>query len=286
MEQIIPRKIFQSWKTKNLPKEIQENVNIIKNLNPEYEYYLFDDNDCRNYLLLNFGENYANAFDEIKPGAFKCDFWRYAILYLEGGVYMDLDMKLLIPFRNFLKDNRDFISVQDRSMCSLSNMGCIYQAFIACKPKHPILKYALEMSFYNIISRKNEFLEQLSITGPIVMGNAVNLFLNRKNPYEKLEKGVYNQNNNIIELFGWEDDLYTTTNDGKKIILNKTEEYKPLTNYGLMAFQDNIYTTDPRKDVRMKKMLILFLILIIFILTIWYLRKRLISCEQTCKINY
>ena len=72
---LIPKKIYQSWKTKNIPDFLEKNVNIIISLNPEYEYLLYDDEHCRNFLLENFGINYANAFDVLIPGAFKCDFW-------------------------------------------------------------------------------------------------------------------------------------------------------------------------------------------------------------------
>ena len=89
---VIPKKIYQSWKTKNIPENVQKIVEKTKQMNPEYEYELWDDTDCYNFLLTHFGQNYANAFDVLIPGAFKCDFWRYAVLYVNGGIYMDLDM--------------------------------------------------------------------------------------------------------------------------------------------------------------------------------------------------
>jgi mannosyltransferase OCH1-like enzyme len=42
---IIPLKLFQTWKTKDLHPELQKNIDKIKSENPEFEYYLFDDND-------------------------------------------------------------------------------------------------------------------------------------------------------------------------------------------------------------------------------------------------
>jgi hypothetical protein len=276
---MIPRKIFQSWKTHTIPQDLQKNVSALRTMNPDYSYYLFDDNDCRQYLLENFGQNYANAFDAIKPGAFKCDFWRYAILYLEGGIYMDLDMELLEPFDTFIDDSKDFISIVDIPKYAGNQAGCIFQAFIACKPRHPILKYALELSFYNIASRRQEFLESLSITGPVAMGTAVNLYLNRKNPYQIIEKGDYG---NML-LFSWDtSETFTVSDKGVNIIRNKVEAYKPISNYMLMVLQNDIYTDDPRKPARNRRLLFICIFILFAILVIWFLRKRLSSCESSC----
>ena len=53
---IIPLKIYQTWYTKNLPNHMKDAVELLKNTNPEFEHYLFDDNDCRNFIKNNFNE--------------------------------------------------------------------------------------------------------------------------------------------------------------------------------------------------------------------------------------
>ena len=88
---MIPKIIFQSWKTLELDACLSENSQYIQNLNPEYEYKLYDNKMCRNFLLEHFGKNYVNAFDVLKAGALKCDLWRYAVLYIHGGIYIDMD---------------------------------------------------------------------------------------------------------------------------------------------------------------------------------------------------
>ena len=49
----------------------------IKNLNPKFNYFLFDDNDCREFIRLNFRPDVLNAYDRLIPGAYKADLWRY-----------------------------------------------------------------------------------------------------------------------------------------------------------------------------------------------------------------
>jgi hypothetical protein len=51
---IMPLKIYQTWYTKNLPPKMSENVENLKKQNPRFEHYLFDDNDCREFIKNNF----------------------------------------------------------------------------------------------------------------------------------------------------------------------------------------------------------------------------------------
>ena len=262
---LIPKKIYQSWKTKNIPDFLEKNVNIIISLNPEYEYLLYDDEHCRNFLLENFGINYANAFDVLIPGAFKCDFWRYAMLYVNGGIYIDMDMVPLVSFDSVIKKDDEFLSILDRED---NGSPGIYQSFIACKPNHPILLYSLELCFANITTRKPSQNHILSITGPGLIAVAFNLFFNNKDTMEKLFSKDYG---NGIKLFICDKDhKYTYDLDNKKIFTNKTEDYKG-ENYGQMKLYKDISVKN-KKEV---SGVIIFISFFILILGCFYFYKKI-----------
>jgi len=195
---LIPKVIYQSWGTKKLSPLMSKNVESIKCLNPEYEYNLYDDSDCRKFILDNFGVNYANAFDALIPGAFKCDFWRYAVLYVNGGVYLDMDMEPLFPFKNILKDSDQFLSVADQEN-GIDKITGIYQAFIACRPRHPILLYSLQLSFSNIVTRRLT-INSLDITGPTVIGVAFNLYFKNSKTYNPIKSGDYGDGVRLLSM--------------------------------------------------------------------------------------
>ena len=44
---IIPMNIFQTWNSKKLPPLMAQTILTIKRTNPKFNYYLYDDNDCR-----------------------------------------------------------------------------------------------------------------------------------------------------------------------------------------------------------------------------------------------
>lgn len=273
----IPKKIYQSWKTKNLTGKMAELVEKTKELNPEYEYELYDDNDCREFILKHFGENYANAFDILIPGAFKCDFWRYAKLYVDGGVYVDIDMVPLVPFREIIKPTDKFLSVSDL----VNSMGVpgIFQSFVACVPKHPILKYSLELCFSNIVTRRSATGEALGITGPIVMGVAFNLFYNKKNTYTLTPPGVYGGGVRLLKTTREN----TFSEDGKKLFQNKYSEYERGSgNYRLVS---SYYKDDPWYAFSTILRVLLLIIIIVAILAVLFTfayKSKWKKCKESC----
>ena len=60
-EQIIPKKIFQTWHTKDLPPKMSENIEYIKKIHPDFEHYLFDSEDCRIFIKHYFDSSVINS---------------------------------------------------------------------------------------------------------------------------------------------------------------------------------------------------------------------------------
>lgn len=173
----IPKVIYQSWKTdpSTLPPRLALARTTVLNLNPSYRYEFYDDQRCRLFLEDHFGLDYVEAFDSLVPGAFKCDLWRYAVLYVHGGVYIDLDLAPLVPLDRIISSSDELVSATDRRIFSHIPKNAIYQAFLACKPRHPVMKIALELSFENIKRRKRASKDTaFDVTGPVVMGRALN----------------------------------------------------------------------------------------------------------------
>jgi hypothetical protein len=234
---LIPKKIFQSWKTKELSPEMYLAVSSIKKLNPDYTYELSDDSDCRQFILQHFGKVYASAFDDLIPGAFKSDFWRYAKLYIEGGVYMDIDFTELVSLRNILKPSDTFVSVVDLKDIAVKPPCAIYQAFMACAPKHPLMLKAFELTYYNIVNHSKNT-GMLDITGPVMLGKVLNTYWDRY-AMLSIKPGVYPDKKfgGNIRLLDFKGD-YVLDSDGQKLFNIKYDGYWTDTNsnyYGVMV---------------------------------------------------
>lgn len=186
-KQRIPFSIYQTFKSRKITKRDYNRImNTIK-LNPEYDYYFYGDNECIDFLQKHFGDDYVKAFHSLVPGAFKADFWRYAILYKLGGIYIDLDVRLYEPLRYYCTDI-NFISVKDVTL------NGIYQAFLGCTQYNPVMKLTLEKCLYNI-QTKFYGEHELEVTGPLLLSKCYNIGCNKNDNIviqdgdEKLEWG-------------------------------------------------------------------------------------------------
>jgi mannosyltransferase OCH1-like enzyme len=204
---VIPLNIFQTWHTKDLPPLMRNTVNKIILNNPRFNYKLFDDNDCRNFINDNFNQDVLNAFDSLIPGAYKADLWRYFILYKNGGVYLDIKYT---PYNGFR-----FINLMEKEHWVLDmDKNGIYNALMVCKPNNEILLKAIYKVVENV---KNKFYGNncLQPTGPLMLAqfftqsdkNNFDMFCNIKSYCEKKNvklihissTSVYGLNNGFLD---------------------------------------------------------------------------------------
>ncbi len=149
----IPKVIYLSYKTKNIPDYIIPNI---KKLYPDYEIKLYDDNDCKTFLLLNYGQLYVDIFNFLKDGPIKADFWRICVLYKYGGIYFDLDLEHLINLNEIIENDTDFVTIQTH--CKFT---CIYKnnlnpAIIVSRSNNKILKQCIDI-YIDKYNKKDEY---------------------------------------------------------------------------------------------------------------------------------
>lgn len=159
-KRVIPLNIFQTWSTLNLSPYLSEAVNNIKNNNPEFNHELYDDEMCRDFLKKHFKDDVVYTYEKLKPGAYKSDFWRYCILYIKGGIYIDIKFKSNIKLIHLT--DREYL-VRDR--IGINNKKGIYQAIMICKKENILLKKLIN----HIVSRckyNTMGLNPLELTGP------------------------------------------------------------------------------------------------------------------------
>ena len=164
-EKKVPLNIFQTWSTLDLPPRMKKSVDIVKHANPEFKHYLYDDKMCAEFIKNNFHDDVYKAFNKLKPGAYKADLWRYCVLYIHGGVYMDIKFQTVEGFK--------LISIIEKEhfVEDLKESGNgIYNAFMISYPKNPTL---LEAIGNIVINTQNNYYGEgpLSPTGPILLKN-------------------------------------------------------------------------------------------------------------------
>lgn len=91
----IPLILHQTWKN-NGPTKYDKYVKSWKSIK-WLKRKFYDDNDIDNYIKLNFPEYYDFFSNKINKVIEKVDFFRYAVLCKEGGIYADMDTEILNP---------------------------------------------------------------------------------------------------------------------------------------------------------------------------------------------
>jgi len=195
---IIPRTIYQTHKTfETLPKGMQKNLKNTEKIHPNCEYVYYDDQACNQFIEENFHYRIVNAYNSLVPGAYKADLFRYCLLYKYGGVYLDASMSCLKSFEEMIwpktGKQHQFITPIDQD-----ESGGAYNAFIASVPKHPILAMAINICIHRI-ERREYGRSTLYPTGPYVLGDAINIYLDKK-PGSQLKAGEQGKNKEILIL--------------------------------------------------------------------------------------
>jgi mannosyltransferase OCH1-like enzyme len=108
---MIPKIIYQTWyDKKNIPIEYTKIIQHNKNLNPDFTFILYDDQDLEQ-LFHNENDFIKTAYFRINPhyGPSRSDLFRYYIIYTNGGIYLDIKIKCKIPFDHYITNNNTLL---------------------------------------------------------------------------------------------------------------------------------------------------------------------------------
>ena len=139
----------------------------MKRRNPEYEYFLYDDQDIQEFFNKDFPDEYLKAYNQLTIGAAKADFFRYAILYKKGGVYLDIDSGMSSPLKKLILPTDFALISKERHVYLYCQWALIFDK------DHPFLKRTLELVLDNI--QTHRFPNDVhATTGPTVFTKAIN----------------------------------------------------------------------------------------------------------------
>jgi len=104
------KKIWQTWKVDVLAFEGREHERARSwpMINPTYRYEVLTDGNDMDWVALNFGPKGLNRPDIVHTyrsltlQIIKADLLRYMVMYVEGGVYADIDVEAIRPVDSFI----------------------------------------------------------------------------------------------------------------------------------------------------------------------------------------
>jgi hypothetical protein len=178
----IPQTIFQTFERVEVPDRMAEAAATWSELNPAFAYRFFDAEDRRAFIAAHFDSRTLEAYERIEGGAFRADFWRYCVLVVHGGIYVDADSTCEVGLLSFLDDDDVFVAARAGHL-----PWGVYNGFISAVPRHPFLERAIARATGEILRmRPGDEFDGYTITGPGNLGMAMNACLGRrrKAPFE------------------------------------------------------------------------------------------------------
>lgn len=224
---LIPKVIYQTWKTKNLEPKLEKIRDNIQKKNPDYKIVLFDDDDIEIWIKENFNDEIIwNTYKKLKIGAARADFWRYLILYKNGGIYLDIDSNITESLDLLIKENDSAIISREKN----SGYSSFLQWCLMFSPEHPVLLRTINLCIYNINNKTSSWLP--SLTGPLVFTNAINYILKNKikmgkiiNFYHFSDNKLNILSDNLIRFFGFDYENFCKYDNGCKNEILKDSIY-------------------------------------------------------------
>ena len=160
--------IFQTWKNNIIPDKWKDaQLSVIKN-NPDYEYKLFTDDDNRR-IVEKYFPDFLVYYDNFEYDIQRADAIRYMILYLYGGIYLDLDYICNHSFNELIFEKPLGLNKSINQSWSFTN-----SIMISSVKNHPIwLECLRQMKKKTPFFIRGKHLKVMTSTGPIMLTRSV-----------------------------------------------------------------------------------------------------------------
>ena len=157
----IPRIIHQTWKTATIPRKWRRIQKHNRSLHPDFEYRLWTDDEIDVFVKDKFPVIYP-SFKGYQYNILRADVIRYLLMHEMGGLYLDLDYELLVPFD---VTQAAVVLPKERSIAFGDPYDGIGNAFFASEPRHPFWRDVIEDLIHHPPHVKDEY-QTAEVTGP------------------------------------------------------------------------------------------------------------------------
>ncbi len=158
---LIPHIIHQTWDTHAIPREFAPWIQSWSKHHPQWEYWLWTPDDVQ-LLLSTYYPEYLKLYQTYKSMQQKANIMRYFIMYHFGGVYADLDLESLKPMDPWTYKHYCILPQETyvhSLLLSFRKRANAMLTLLACRPRHPYYKLAIEgLTSYSQLTHKEKLL--------------------------------------------------------------------------------------------------------------------------------
>jgi mannosyltransferase OCH1-like enzyme len=114
----IPPNVYQTWVNRQFGKTLFSNIIKFRKLNPDLNFYLFDNQKIEAYMEEFWGKHpIFHIYQNSQFGPSKADIFRVCILNERGGFYFDINKGCTAPLRSLLKPDSDCLISYEKNNC-------------------------------------------------------------------------------------------------------------------------------------------------------------------------
>ena len=145
-----------------IPQKYLDNLENVKKINSNYKIKIWNGYDCDKFVRKYFPDK-INIYWNFPYPIQRCDYIRFLILYIYGGIYSDMDRFSVKSYDTILEKYSEY----DIILTQLSSLNIINNDIIISKPQNNfILKCIDNIKIYNF---NNYFIDVCASTGPIYL---------------------------------------------------------------------------------------------------------------------
>lgn len=135
---LIPKIIMQTWKSTEIPEKWKKSPESINMYMPDWKYVLMTDQDNRNFVQKYFPD-FLSVYDSYEYPIQRADVIRYMWLYINGGIYIDLDYELNTSLEHLFKEGNGIYFVNSPNFPQFWS-----NSILASRKKHPFWLEVIE----------------------------------------------------------------------------------------------------------------------------------------------
>ena len=141
----IPKIIHQIWLQgkDQIPPKMEERRQTVLKINPEWEYILWDERSILELLYSN--KDWLKTYYKFDYLHQKVDYAKYIILYMYGGIYIDMDAWGIKPLLDLPQLHKYDLIVSSMMINTLEAMilcqekKCVNNGIILCSQHNPVM---------------------------------------------------------------------------------------------------------------------------------------------------
>jgi hypothetical protein len=194
---LMTNRIVQFWDTDHPPKDVDTLIEGWRAAVPSGNHILFNQLTARDFIKANFPKVFVDAYDACHHPAMKSDLFRYAFLYISGGMYVDADENIISELPYITPNLHEFVAVSPIAFHTTldgNNVGIPFdemldpgifpppiQMYYANAPiiataRHPVIKAALHRSvrLITMATYQKERCDIHGTTGPTNLTSVIN----------------------------------------------------------------------------------------------------------------